>query len=140
MRQTQREIAKGGTVDEASLKKLERSEKRVESSIEAYQEAKDNVAEGLSTAASVTAAVVVTVGTAGAGASVAVPWLIGSTLGCAGMKVGINKAVKGDNYDAFGTDGLKDFSKGAVEGAMNVLGGAAGAKLAGGIAKEGIKM
>ena len=139
VRQTQREIAKGGNVDEASLKQLERSEKRVESSIEAYQEAKDNVAEGLSTAASVTAAVVVTVGTAGAGASVAVPWLIGSTLGCAGMKVGINKAVKGDNYDAFGTDGLKDFSKGAVEGAMNVLGGAAGAKLAGGIAKEGIK-
>lgn len=136
VRQTHREIAKGGTAYEASLKKLDRAEKRVESSIEAYQEAKDNVAEGISTAASVTAAAIVTIGTAGAGASVAVPWLIGSTLTCAGMKVGINKAIQGDNYDAFGTDGLKDFTTGAVEGATNVLTPAAATKLVGGIGSK----
>ncbi|MEQ8170856.1 MAG: hypothetical protein ABRQ38_18350, partial [Candidatus Eremiobacterota bacterium] len=139
VRQTQREIAKGGTVDEASLKKLDRAEQRVESSIEAYQEAKDNVAEGISTVASVAAATVVTIGTAGAGASVAVPWLIGSTLTCAGMKVGINKAIQGDNYDAFGTDGLKDFATGAVEGATNVLTPVAAAKLTGGIGSKTVQ-
>ncbi len=139
VRLTQREIAKGGTVDEASLKKLDRAEQRVESSIEAYQEAKDNVAEGISTVASVTAATVVTIGTAGAGATVAVPWLIGSTLTCAGMKVGINKAIQGDNYDAFGTDGLKDFATGAVEGATNVLTPVAAAKLTGGIGSKTVQ-
>ena len=127
----------GGEVDDATLKKLDRAEKGVNNSIQDYQEAKDKVADGLTTAASVTAAVVVTVGTAGAGASVAVPWLVGSTLACGTSKVLINKAVKGDSYDALGSDGFKDFSKGAVEGALNVAGGAAGSKIAGSMFSKG---
>lgn len=121
---------KGEKVEEDLLKKLGRSEKGVNNSIEDYQEAKDKVANGLTTAAAVTTAVVVSVGTAGAGSTVMVPWLIGSSATTAISKVAINKAVRGDSYDALGYDGFKDFTTGAVEGAVDVLGTAQATKLA----------
>ncbi|MEQ8172969.1 MAG: hypothetical protein ABRQ38_29060, partial [Candidatus Eremiobacterota bacterium] len=116
----------GGKVDEKLLDKLDKAENKVKVNIEDYEEAKNKVADGLSTAASITLAVAtsvaVTVGTGGAGA-VTVPLIIGSALTCATTKVGINKLVKGNSYDLNSGQALIDFTTGAIEGALNVAGG-----------------
>jgi annexin A7/11 len=116
----------GGKVDEKLLEKLDKAENKVKTGIEDYEESKNKVADGLSTAASITLAVAtsvaVTVGTGGAGA-VTVPLIIGSALTCATTKVGINKLVKGNSYDLNSGQALTDFTTGAIEGALNTVGG-----------------
>ncbi|MEQ8170330.1 MAG: hypothetical protein ABRQ38_15705, partial [Candidatus Eremiobacterota bacterium] len=116
----------GGKPDAKLLEKLDKVENNVKVNIDDYEEAKNKVADRLSTAASITAAVatsaVVTLATGGVG-SVAVPLIIGSAITCATTKVAINKIVKGNSYDLNSTQALTDFTTGAVEGALNAAGG-----------------
>ncbi|MEQ8191797.1 MAG: hypothetical protein ABRQ39_27780, partial [Candidatus Eremiobacterota bacterium] len=126
LRDTYKQVEKiekqGEKPDAKLLEKLDKAENKVKVNIDDYEESKNNVADGLSTAASITAAVAVTVATGGAG-SLAVPAIIGSALTCATMKVGINKLVKGNSYDLNSSQALADFTAGAIEGALNVAGG-----------------
>ncbi len=79
-------------IDSDLVKKLVKSENGVNGSIKDYQESKDKVANGLTTGVAVGIALGVSIATAGAGAAVSVPWLIGSSLGIATAKVAVNKA------------------------------------------------
>ncbi|MEQ8171932.1 MAG: hypothetical protein ABRQ38_23775, partial [Candidatus Eremiobacterota bacterium] len=130
LRDTYKQVEKiekqGGKPDTELLEKLDKAENKVKVNIDDYEESKNKVADGLSTAASITTAVatsaVVTLATGGVG-TVAVPLIIGSAITCATTKVAINKIVKGNSYDLNSTQALTDFTTGAVEGALNAAGG-----------------
>jgi hypothetical protein len=106
-------------------KQLAQAAGRTEAALKDYTAARDQFAETASMVVNIAIGVLATVGTGGAAGPIVAAQLARAAVAMALARVLAEKAIRGDRFDVFGSDGAVAFAAGATDGIMNVIGGAA---------------
>lgn len=128
--------ASGKPPTPAEQAELDRLAKGTESALTAFVSYRDQFEAAVSSLVEIAASLVVALATGGAGVEVVAMAIARAAAASAMSKVIARKVALGDRFDVIGADGAAAFVSGAVDGALNVIGGALAKSAAGGALEE----
>jgi hypothetical protein len=111
--------------------RIRASQGQVAAALADYIRVRDQFTDYASQAISFAAGLLIAAATGGAAGPAVIAAIMRAAAASAMARVAAEKALRGDRFDLVGGDGVRAFINGAVDGAMNVAGGAAAARAIG---------
>ncbi|OUC11749.1 MAG: hypothetical protein B0A82_26535 [Alkalinema sp. CACIAM 70d] len=143
-RSTYNRALEDGKISKEEEKQLRQDERYSKEMTEEYQEAKSSIAQWATSIAVAIVGIVATILTAGT----AGPFVLAlggkllftaqAMILAAALKVGLNRAIQGEGYDATSTEALVDAASAGVEVGLSVLGGQLAARFVQGASKTAL--